>query len=453
MRPAIEAERAGVPSVVVTSTGFTTLARLAAKAGGLDGLRTAEYPGPLGIHPSETIEENVNAVLVDRIVEGLTGGADQVDTGDAERPDPRRIVFSGTLREVNEFFARQEWSDGLPVVPPTREIIQEFLRDVDAPADQLIATLPSANLIATPWNIAANAIMAGCRPEHMPLIFAAVEALADERCSLANVGSSSGLFPFLIVNGPIIEQLGLQTRGGLASRSPNTAIGRAIGLIVRNIAGFRPGTSYMGTFGYPLAFTVAENEAESPWDPFHIGQGFARDDSTVSIGVTTNWGSSPEASATPDTTGAEVALELMRREIVKKARIYDFPTIGPKAEHVMITVLMSPVIAKSLAEAGFSKESIALHLYENTRMPLRDFAWFTKHTYPSAVPVREKALTGVLPKEFLGEPDTLVRVLSGPDIVHIVVCGDPNRNRLMVLEGGHTRPTTKKIHTARGTRQ
>ena len=448
MRPAIETERAGIPTVVVTSTGFTTLARLTAKAGGVDGIRTAEYPGPLGMHPSSTIEEKVNGVLVERIIEGLTQTSAEVEAPKAEKWDPRRIVFSGTLREVNDFFAEQEWSDGLPVIPPTRDVIEEFLRHIDAPADQPIATLPSANLIATPWNIAANAVMSGCRPEHTPILTAAVEALADERCSLANVGSSSGLLPFLVLNGPIVEKLGLQTRGGLVSKSPNTAIGRAIGLIVRNIAGFRPGKSYMGTFGYPLVFTVAENEAESPWEPFHIGQGFARTESTVTIGVTTNWGSSPEASATPDTNGADVALELMRREIVKKARIFDFPTVGAKAEHVMITVLMSPIIARSLADAGYSKESIAQHLYENTRMPLRDFAWFTKHTYPAAVPVREKALAGLLPNEFLGAPEDMVRVLSGPEIVHIVVCGDPNRNRLMVLEGGHTRPTTKKIHNA-----
>jgi len=445
VRPAVETERAGIPTVVVTSTGFTTLAQLSARAAGVDGIRTAEYPGPLGIHPSAVIQENVESVLVDRIVAGLTS-AGAGDASPIEKWDPRRIVFGGTLEEINEYFVDREWSEGLPIVPPTVERVEAFLAHIDIPADRPIATLPSANLVATPWNIAANAIMAGCRPEHMPLIMAAVEALSDERCSLANVGSSSGLFPFLIVNGPAVHKLGLATGGGLISKSPNTAVGRAVGLIVRNIAGFRPGKTYMGTFGYPIAFTVAENEAESPWVPFHLEQGFERSDSTVTVGVTTNWGSSPEASATPDTTGADVALELMRREILKKARIYDFPTIGPKAEHVMITVLMSPPIARSLAEAGYTKESIAQHLYENTRMRLQDFAWFTKHTYPSAVPVHDKAESGILPKEFLGDPESLVRVLSGPDIVHIIVCGDPNRNRMMVLEGGHTRPTTKKFN-------
>ncbi len=446
MRPAVETERAGIPTVVVTSTGFTTLAQLSARAGGVDGIRTAEYPGALGIHSAAVIQEQVESVLVDRIVAGLTGTSGDKAAGPMEKWDPRKIVFSGTLEEINEHFIDREWSEGLPIVPPTVERIEAFLAHIDIPANRPVATLPCANLVATPWNVAANAVMAGCRPEHMPLIMAAVDALADERCSLANVGSSSGLFPFLVVNGPVVRKLGLATGGALISKSPNTAVGRAIGLIVRNIAGFRPGKTYMGTFGYPLAFTVAENEAESPWAPFHVGQGFERTDSAVTIGVTTNWGSSPEASATPDTTGADVALELMRREIVKKARIYDFPTIGPKAEHVMITVLMSPSIAKSLADAGYTKESIAQHLYENTRMPLRDFAWYTKHTYPSAVPVREKAESSLLPGEFLGGLDDLVRVLSGPDIVHIVVCGDSNRNRLMVLEGGHTRPTTKKVN-------
>src|SRR3981189_2924823 len=168
----------------------------------------------------------------------------------------------------------------------------------------------------------------GCKPEHMPVIIAAVEPLAGARCSVNNVGSSSGLLPYLLINGPIIKDLKIEYGGQLISKGPNTAIGRAIGLIVRNIAGFRPGKTYMGTFGYPLVFTLAENEGESPWEPFHVSQGFDKNANTVTIGVTTNWGSSPEASSGPDNrSGAEVALELITKEILGKARAYDFPTV------------------------------------------------------------------------------------------------------------------------------
>ena len=446
MRPAVEIEQAGIPSVVITSTGFSVLARLGAKAGGVAGLRLAEYPGTLATHSPGVIEEKVTSVLFDQIVDGLTRPDAAAPAAANAAWDPRKIVFAGTLEEVNEFFADNDWTDGLPIIPPTAGRIEKFLAQTHDAPEQRIASLPSANLIATPWNIAANAVMAGCRPEHMPLIIAAVEALADEKCSLNNVGSSSGLLPFLLINGPIIKELGIEYGGQLISRRPNTAIGRAIGMIVRNIAGFRPGKTYMGTFGYPLVFTLAENEDESPWEPFHVGQGFDRNSSTVTVGVTTNWGSQPEASSGPDNkSGAEVALELLTREIANKARVYDFPTIGPKAEHVMITVLMSPSVARGLADAGYSKQDIAEYLYRNAQMPLRDFEWLTRYTYPASMTVSEKVAAGLLPGEFSGEPGKLVRLLSGPEIVHIVVCGDANRNRVMVLEGGHTQPTTKAI--------
>lgn len=447
MRPAVEIEQSGIPSVVITSSGFTILARLGAKAGGVDGLRLAEYPGTLGNHSPAVIEENVSGVLFEQVIDGLTRSTSGSTSIAASRAwDPGQIVFKGTLEEIGEFFAANEWTDGLPIIPPTASRIEKFLEYCSYPRDKQIASLPSANLLAVPWNIAANAVMAGCKPEHMPVIIAAVEALADERASLNNVGSSSGLLPFLLINGPIIKDLKLEYGGQLISKGPNTAIGRAIGLIVRNIAGFRPGKTYMGTFGYPLIFALAENESASPWEPFHVDQGFNRSANTVTVGVTTNWGSSPEASSGPDNrSGAEVALELIAKEISSKARAYDFPTIGPKAEHVMITVLMSPSVAKCLADAGYSKKGIADYLYQNARMSLRNFEWITRYTYPASMTVAEKVQAGLLPQEFSGEPDKMVKLLAGPEIVHIVVCGDANRNRIMVLEGGHTRPTTKEI--------
>ena len=420
------------------------LARLTGKAGGVDDLRIAEYPGPLGIHDVATIENNIAAVLVDQIIAGLT--ASEAVAGDATSTGPAdgRIVFTGTADEINAHFQAQEWSDALPIVPPTPERIEQFLQFTSFAPDQRIAVLPSANLQATPRNIAANAIMAGCRPEHMPIIVAAVQALGDERCSLGNLGSSSGIFPFVLINGPMARQLGINAGPQLVSRAPNPSIGRAVGLIVRNIAGFRPGASYMGTFGYPLAFALAEY-ADSPWPPFHVENGFCADANTVTVGVTNNWGSSPAPYDTPEQSGAQTALELLCREIPKKTRLFNFPGRGPKAEHVMITLLLSPPVAKSLADAGYSKQDVKRYVYENARMRLADFEWVLKFTNIFPTTARERVESGVFAPEFLGAPDAPVRVLSGPDVLHIVVCGDPNRNRLMVLEGGHTRPTTKEI--------
>jgi hypothetical protein len=432
--------------VVVTTTGFSALARFTGKAKGVDNLRIAEYPGPLGIHDESRIAKNVESSLVDAIIDGLTNTVYAPATQAAVRGSRQMdIVCTGTTDDVNQFFLATEWSDGLPIVPPTRARVEAFMQFTARAADDVVAVLPSANLRATPWNVAVNAVMAGCRPEHMPLLLAAVEALGDERCCLGSLGSTSGIFPYVLINGPIVEQLGIEHGAQLVSRGPNPALGRAIGLIVRNIAGFRPGASYMGTFGYPLAFALAESELSTPWEPFHVGQGFDRNASTVTIGVTNNWGASPAAYDTPDQSGAETALQLLAREITHKTRLFHFPARGPDAETVMITLMLSPSVARSLAAAGYSKQNVIHEVFERARMPLREFDWVLKYTAIVRTTARERAKAGVFPSEFLGAPDDVVRVLSSPDILSVVVCGDPERNRLMVLEGGHTRPTTKRV--------
>lgn len=442
MRPAVEAEKLGIPSVVITTSGFTTLAKMLAKSSGIEGLAIAEYPGPMGIDDDATIAAKLRERVADAVIAGLTRSDGATATASASTGDRLEAASEAAIEAR---FAAEEWSDGLPIVLPTPERVAAFLAHCDLAPDAAIAVMPASNLRATPRNVAANGVMAGCRPEHMPILVAATEALADERCNLYNIGSTSGLVPFILINGPIVRELAIEAGGQLISRGPNPALGRAIGLIVRNIAGFRPGKNYMGTFGYPLAFALAEDEALTPWTPFHVDQGFRPEDSTVTIGVTNNWGSSSEPSATADMTAAEVALELLCREIPKKFRLYDFPTIGPKAETVMVTYVLSPPVAKLLADAGWTKRAVREYVYEHARMPLREYTWITEHTFPRGTTVRQKAEAGILPPEFAGAPEDSVRILKSPDIVHIVVCGDPNRNRLMCFEGGHTVPTTKLI--------
>lgn len=428
----------------MTTAGFSVLARLTGRSGGVADLRIAEYPGSLGMHDADEIARNVKQALIGQIVDGLTRAEASAGATAASRRDPREIVFTGTTEEVTRHFNAKEWSDGLPVIPPTIERVEAFLKHTDRSADEVVAVLPSANLRATPWNIAVNAVLAGCLPAHLPLLIAAVEALGDERCSLNNIGSSSGIIPYVLVSGPIVEALGIERGPQLISRGPNPAIGRAVGLIIRNIAGFRPGASYMGTFGYPLGLALAEH-ADSPWAPFHVEQGFAPDASTVTLGVTNNWGSSPSPYDTPDKSGAQTALELLSREVLKKTRLYHFPTRGPDAERVMITLLLSPPVARSLADAGYSKAAVKQYVYEHATLRLADFEWVLKYTAIMRTTARRQVEAGVLPPEFAGAPDEWVRVLSSPDVLHILVCGDPHRNRVMVMEGGHTQPTTKLI--------
>jgi len=448
VRPAVEAEKLGIPSVVVTLTGFTRVAHQAAKAMGVPGLRIAEYPGAVGVHPEDLVRKNVESVLFDRIVDGLTTSSVAGDTLAAPSARPAEVAFRGDDEAAQEFFRQQLWTDGLPIIPPTRERVEAFLGHTSRKPDETIAVLPQANLVATPLNIAANGVMAGCRPEHMPILIAAVEAIGDERYNLNNIGTTWGVLPYLLVNGPIVKELGLEYGGQLISKGPNPALGRALGLIVKNIAGYHHGENYMGTFGYPLCFALAENEVANPWQPYHVEQGFDADVSTVTAGATVTWGWPPSPYETADKTAAQSALEFLRVDITKRACLPRLAERGTNGFRNMVTLLIAPPVAKALADAGYSKQDIKDYLYENARAPVSEIGWGLTYGHPEAFTVPDYVELGIYPEEYLVEPDELVRVLPSPDLLHIVVCGDPDRNRIMTLWSGYVQPVTKAIEPA-----
>jgi hypothetical protein len=448
VRPAVEAEKLGIPSVVVTTTGFTTIARAAAKAEGMASLRIAEYPGAVGVHAEELVVENVRDVLLGRIVDQLTKPLDTVSPSRREAgiqgKGPEATVHEGTFEEINDYFRSREWTDELPIVPPTVEKVDAFLKHTKRDPDEAIAVLPQANLQATPRNIAANAVMAGCRPDSMPLLVAAVEAIADNAYNLNNIGTTWGALPFLLINGPAAARLGVENGGQLISKGANPALGRALGLIVRNIAGYKLGRNYMGTFGYPMNFVIAENEELTPWEPYHLERGFRKDDTTVTACGTITWGWPPAIYGTPDKTAAQTALEFLSLELTKKPCLARLAERGPNGFQNMITILIAPPVARSLAEAGYSKQNIREYLYEHARVGYEELEFLLKYGHSEAFTIPEAVKRGIYPDEYLGSRDKLLRVLPSPDVINIVVCGDPHRNRVMVLWGGYVNPVTKK---------
>jgi len=447
VRPAVEAEKLGIPGVVVTTTGFTTIARAAARAEGLSDVRIAEYPGAVGVHPDELVVQNVENVLFERIVQNLTrplaAKAAPDSAAGSRRPD--EIVFEGSFEEINAHFRAREWSDELPIVPPTPDRVQAFLNHTHRAPNERIAVLPQANLEATPFNIAVNAIMAGCRPESMPLLIAAVEAIADNTYNLNNIGTTWGVLPFLLVNGPALERFGIETGGQLISRGENRALGRALGLIIRNIAGYKLGRNYMGTFGYPMNFVIAENDRENPWEPFRVEHGFSREDTTVTACGTVTWGWPPAIYGTAEKTVAQAALEFLSLELTKKPCLARLAERGPNGFRNMITIMLAPPVAKSLAGEGYSKQKIREYLYEHARVSYQELEFLLKYGHSEAFTIPDAVERGIYPPEYLETKDGLLRVLPGPDVIHIVVCGDPHRNRVMALWGGYVNPVTRKV--------
>lgn len=180
------------------------------------------------------------------------------------------------------------WSDGLPVVPPTESRVRAMLDAAGLAPDQQIAFIAHRAVPVTAEKVAINAVMAGCRPEYMPVVVAAVEGIGDPRWSYHGPGTSTaGAGVLTIVNGPIGRELGFNSGDNLFGPGwrANLTVGRAVRLVMRNVCGSRPGTLDRGTLGHPgrLSYVIAENEAESPWTPLHVERGFRPEQSTVTV--------------------------------------------------------------------------------------------------------------------------------------------------------------------------
>jgi hypothetical protein len=180
------------------------------------------------------------------------------------------------------------WTDGLPVVPPSRALVDEMLAAAALAPDAVIAEMPSRKVAVTAEKVAANAVMAGCRAEHLPVVVAAVKALATPEFGLHHAASAlSGPTIMVLVNGPIAAKLGINATSNVFGPGvrANATIGRALRLILLNCLKYRPGVSDRATMGTPGKYTccIAENEENHPWEPWHVERGFAAGDSTVTL--------------------------------------------------------------------------------------------------------------------------------------------------------------------------
>ena len=187
-----------------------------------------------------------------------------------------------------EFCFQQGWTDGLPVVPPTADRVGAMLEAARLAPGKQIAFVEHRSVAITAEKVAINAVMAGCKPEYLPVVVAAVEGIGDPRWSYHGPGTSTGgAAVLMIVNGPIARELDINAGDNLFGPGwrANLTIGRAVRLVMRNVCGSLPGLLDRGTLGHPgkLSYVIAENEADSPWTPLHVERGFRPEQSTVTV--------------------------------------------------------------------------------------------------------------------------------------------------------------------------
>ena len=279
-------EEAGFPTSTLVCEGFLGLAANSSIGLGMPNLPVALVPGHTGVQSKEVLRRNILEVTVDRVIGNLI--AAPATAAEVSEPAARDVIFRGGFDAVNRYFVANELSDGLPVVPPTREKVEQFLRFTDRGPDDVLGILLPDNRAATVWSVAVNAVMAGGRPEYMTVLIALGEAMAEPYYGVEHSGNTTGGETLIILNGPIIKELGFNYTQGVVRDGfiANTSVGRFWRLYLRNVAGFLPHKNDKATYGNTWRVVVAENEdvlREIGWEPNSVEWGYAAGDNTVTI--------------------------------------------------------------------------------------------------------------------------------------------------------------------------
>jgi len=435
LRASAVCEKAGFPTSTLVCEGFLKQAAVASVGLSLPNLPVATVPGHPSVQTPDELQRNILGVTFKHVIDNLTV-APAAATRETE-PGAREIVCRGGFTEVNRVFLENEWSDGLPIVPPTRSRIDAFLRFSDADPDESLGLLLPDSRNATIWSVAVNGVMAGCRPEYMPLLIALAKALADPRYGVEHSGNTPGSETLIILNGPLVKQLGFNYTQGVMrdGLQPNTSVGRFWRLYLRNVAGFLPHKNDKATFGNTWRVVVSENEEflqKVGWPPLSADMGFAGGGNTVTIGRYT--GGNMVVSISGDVR--EHMLPYLADAVVRQISWQLMFAVGQGMGKLRPLVLLTPILVETFARAGFSKQDVKQYLFDHARLPASQFQrilrdWTLKPLWNLAEMVREGRIPAVFHES--DDPERLVPLVWRPDDYMIAVTGDPMRNSAYVF--------------------
>jgi hypothetical protein len=394
----------------------------------LPHLPVAVVPHPIGGLDPAVVRARADAIAA-TVLDALT----RDPAPPSGEPAAERAALVDAPDELDAFqvwAADQGWSDGLPVLPPTRERVARVLAGRDGAT--AVARLAPRDGAATLEAVAINAALAGAAPEHLPVIVAAVRAVAEPAFNLNAVQTTTHpCTPLVVVNGPVARRLGVAAGANALGNGhrANLVIGRALRLVLQNVGGARPGREDRATLGHPgkIAYCLAEHEAASPWPPLHVERGFAPDDSCVTVcGAEAPHNVNDHAS----TTG-----EALLAALAGTAATTGSNNVYLGGEPL---VLLGPEHAQTLAASGWSKDEVKRRLWERARVPLVAFS--RENVVRFAV---------IAPALFAEQPaGTTVGICYRPEDVMIVVAGGPGKHSAIVPTFGATRAVTVRVEDA-----
>ncbi|MBP5621900.1 MAG: hypothetical protein J6X44_07790 [Thermoguttaceae bacterium] len=448
----IAAEYLGIPSVTIGAPTFVAQIRSTGVNRGVPALRAAEYPGAFASSSEEELRRNAREVLWPQIAEALTRPITQEEINRYAAADKRpydEIVYVGAFDDVQEFCQINNWTDGLPVVPPTDALVREYLRFTPCSASDALGTFALAYRECYVYTAVVNAVMAGVPKELTPICVALTQALGDGEWRRP-LASTHGWSPYAWLNGPLARQLGVDCGQGMISESTNKALGRFIDLMMLNLGGYYVKENRMGTFGYLAPFAFAEDEEAClrlGWTPYHVAKGYAQNANVVTASSALAWGN----NVTPATDDPERIMKLLAFDITEKQQ----NGLGNTNPQVYRTVLITEPVAKDLAVAYKDKSEFENALVAEARRPLfmRAYAnyWantggvqsgrytFGEYYDKLRQDPREQAALTDAPEWLEGLTDrsqieTIATMKKGQTA--FLIAGDQARNKFMTLPGG-----------------
>ena len=426
-------EALGVSAVVVSTDALAEQGRSLANAAGVPWLPILELPHPLGPRSGEEVYDMGRSALsrIETLVEA------QVDGNGTGEPvqrngDAMTLELSESWDRVVDEIYEIGWSDGLPVVPPTSRLVEDCLDASGLTPDTEMPPVPPrmVSTAATRW--AANAVMAGARPEYFAAIRVATEALLDPAAALADSQNATNpSTPLIFFNGPIVQQLSLRAGSNCLGSGfrANATIGRAVRLILRNVGGERPDSNDLSTHGQPgkYSFCFAENESACPWEPWHVAHGFAHSDSVV----TAVMANAPQSLFPYGCTTARELLDSFVANLVAVGHMNLMFATGP-------LLLLGPDHAGMLAREGMDRRAVQRYIYTHARIPMEQLP-------PNArAAVRTRRARWF---EVGGDP-THVGVADALEDVHIVVAGGPGIHSCFISTSFSQRPVLRRVRAS-----
>ena len=419
-----------MPAITICSDQFVVLGRKQLKALGSEGHPIAVIPHPFGLRTRDEVRgiaeqcvADIARIAVDPKVGTLPGGK-----ASSTPQRAARIEVPDDPDEFDQFCVERRWSDGLPLRPSTLDRVARMIAASGRAPGDIVAIVQPGFGTATVEAIAINAVMAGCKPEFMRTLIAAVEAFTDRRFNLQGIQATTNpATAMILVNGPVAREISVNGHLNCLGQGTwaNATLGRALRLVMQNIGGTLPGEMDRATQGQPgkYTFCCAENEADNPWEPLHVERGFDKNDSTVTI---------IGAAGTQNMNShAKDAADVLR--VIADSICY--PTNNDYHFGGEPWLLLGPEHAQILHREGLAKAEVKRRIWELSKLPAHRFAakdlMRLRHT--------RGAELGTI------TDDTLIPISYQPDDIAVIVAGGPGTHSVYVPTFGHTRSVTRRI--------